>query len=357
VERNEVGVGKKGVGFGLHRGVSAGKKRVQSQKVRRSGRAARCARLSRPCHLSRMATPKVVWSPTYEVDLGPHVFPTHKYRLVRDLLLAGPTVGPDDFVEAPPVAPEALARVHTAEYLRKIREDGFSPTERYVLEVPFTRDLERAAVVCCGGTLLAGRLACRDGVAAHLGGGFHHAFADHGEGFCLLNDVGVAAVALLDEGVVSRILVVDLDVHQGNGTAHIFVGDERVFTFSMHQELNYPQDKAESDLDMGLPDGTGDGPYLAALKANLPRIVERHRPELAFYLAGADPFQEDQLGGLSLTLEGLRSRDGYVMRTLRESGCAVAVTLAGGYALRVADTVAIHATTVEEMFRLAADFG
>jgi acetoin utilization deacetylase AcuC-like enzyme len=302
-----------------------------------------------------MAIPKVVWSPDYEVDLGPHVFATHKYRLVRDLLLAGTWVSPDQFVEAEPVPPDALARVHTAAYLLKIRDDDLSPAERYVLEVPFTRALERAAMVCCGGTLLAGRLACEEGVAAHLGGGFHHAFADHGEGFCLLNDVAVAATALLDEGVVSRVLVVDLDVHQGNGTAHIFLGDGRVFTFSMHQERNYPQEKAGSDLDIGLPDGTGDAQYLATLEVNLPRIVERHRPELAFYLAGADPFREDQLGGLSLTREGLRGRDAYVLRTLRGADCAVAVTLAGGYAVRVADTVAIHAATVEEMSRVAAD--
>ena len=304
-----------------------------------------------------MAKPTVVWSPTYEVDLGPHVFPTLKYRLVRDLLLARGLVGADDFVEAEPVPPEALARVHTAAYLGKIRDDSLSPAERYVLEVPFTRALEHSTVVCCGGTLLAGRLACRDGVAAHLGGGFHHAFADHGEGFCLLNDVAVAAATLLDEGVVSRILVVDLDVHQGNGTAHIFAGDDRVFTFSMHQERNYPQDKTRSDLDLGLPDGMGDDAYQAELAAHLPGVVASHRPELAFYLAGADPYREDQLGGLSLSMEGLRARDAFVLRTLRGAGCGVAVTLAGGYAVRVADTVSIHAGTVEEVFRVAGESG
>lgn len=304
-----------------------------------------------------MAKPTVVWSPAYEVDLGPHVFPTHKYRLVRESLLAGGTVGPADLLKPEPVSTEALAQVHTAAYLRKIRDDDFSPTERYLLEVPFSRDLEHAAVVSCGGTLLAGRRACRDGVAAHLGGGFHHAFANHGEGFCLLNDVAVAAAALLAEGVVSRVLVVDLDVHQGNGTAHIFGGEERVFTFSMHQERNYPQEKARSDLDLGLPDGMGDSAYQAMLEDNLPRIVELHRPELAFYLAGADPYREDQLGGLSVSMEGLRARDAYVLRTLRSAECAVAVTLAGGYALRVADTVSIHAATVEEVFRVAAESG
>ncbi|HSG08834.1 MAG TPA: histone deacetylase [Longimicrobiales bacterium] len=300
-----------------------------------------------------MTPPKVVWSPAYEVDLGAHVFPTQKYRLVRELLLAGSTVGPQDFVEPEAVSAEQLARAHTPEYLRKIREDGFSPAERFLLEVPFTREVERASLICCGGTVLAGRLALRDGVAVHLGGGFHHAFADHGEGFCLLNDVAVAAKALLEEGLVERVLVVDLDVHQGNGTADIFRGDGRVFTFSMHQQNNYPLDKAASDLDVGLPDGTGDASYLALLEANLARVVELHRPELAFYLAGADPFREDQLGGLALTPEGLRARDAYVLASLREAGCAVAVTLAGGYALHVADTTSIHAATVEEAFRTA----
>jgi len=167
----------------------------------------------------------------------------------------------------------------------------------------------------------------------------------------------VAASTLLDEAVVSRVLIVDLDVHQGNGTAHIFGGDARVFTLSMHQERNYPQDKAASDLDVGLHDGTADAPYLAVLQECLPAVVERHRPELAFYLAGADPYREDQLGGLSLTLDGLRTRDAVVLRTLRRAGCAVAVTLAGGYAVRVADTVAIHTATVEEVFKAAADAG
>jgi len=170
--------------------------------------------------------------------------------------------------------------------------------------------------------------------------------------------VAVAAATLLEEEEeVARVLVVDLDVHQGNGTAAIFQGDDRVFTFSMHQERNYPQDKAPSDLDLGIPDGIGDAPYLATLEANLPRIVERHRPGLALYLAGADPYRGDQLGGLALTLDGLRARDAFVLRVLREARCAVAVTLAGGYASRVSDTVAIHAATVEEAFRAAVLHG
>lgn len=295
-----------------------------------------------------MGKAPVVWSPTYEVDLGPHVFHTTKYRLVRDRLLAEGVVGPEDFVEPQPASDEDLERVHTAEYLEKIRLDTLTPLERYLLEVPFTPALAECSRLSCGGTLLAARLALDMGVGVHLGGGFHHAFPDHGEGFCLLNDVAVAAMALLDEGAVSRVLIVDLDVHQGNGTAAVFKGDPRVFTLSLHQERNYPHLKPPSDVDFGLPDGMSDQEYLATLEATLPRALERAVPGIAFYLAGADPYREDQLGGLSLSLEGLRRRDAYVLGSLAEHGVPVAVTLAGGYAYRPDDTVTIHAATVEE---------
>lgn len=299
-----------------------------------------------------MGKPRIVWSPDYEVDIGPHVFPTAKYRLVRARLLEEGTAVEDDFVVAGPVSDEDLARVHTAEYLRKIRDDDLAPLERYLLEVPFSAALAHASRVCCGGTLLAARLALRDGAAVHLGGGFHHAFADHGEGFCLLNDVAVAAAALLDEGVVSRVLIVDLDVHHGNGTAAVFASDPRVFTVSLHQERNYPHLKPPSDLDFGLPDGIGDEEYLAILRETLLRALDRARPQVAFYLAGADPYREDQLGGLGLSLEGLRRRDAFVLGTLAERDVPVAVVLAGGYAFRQSDTVAIHAATVAEALAL-----
>jgi len=298
-----------------------------------------------------MGSLSVIWSPEYAVDIGPHVFPTAKYGLVRARLLGTGVVAEEDVLVPEPATDADLARVHTQEYLRKIRDDDLAPLERYLLEVPFTPALARASRVCCGGTLLTARMALRDGVAAHLGGGFHHAFADHGEGFCLLNDVAVAIRALQAEGSVTRVLVVDLDVHQGNGTAAIFAGDPAVHTLSMHQERNYPALKPPSDVDFGLPDGTGDAEYLSILEATLPRALERARPDLAFYLAGADPYREDQLGGLALTLEGLRRRDAYVLGTLVAEGVPVAVTLAGGYALRQDDTVAIHATTVAEAVR------
>ena len=295
---------------------------------------------------------KVVWSPSYEVDIGPHVFPTAKYGLVRERLLGGgPTKGvvrEEDFLSPLPASDEELARVHTRDYLRKIREDRFSAAERMRLEVPFSPEVAAAMRLCCGGTILAARTALADGVAVHLGGGFHHAFEGHGEGFCLLNDVAVAAATLLAEGRVERALIVDLDVHHGNGTAAIFAADARVFTFSMHQQNNYPAEKPPSDLDVGLPDGVGDERYLELLEDHLARALEDHDPDLVLYLAGADPYREDQLGGLGLTLEGLRRRDRSVLAACRERGVPVAIVLAGGYARRTGDTVAIHAATVEE---------
>jgi len=290
----------------------------------------------------------VVWSPRYEVDIGAHVFPTAKYRLVRDRLLAGGTVAEGDFIEPEPATEAALARVHTAEYLRKIREDDFTLAERLRLEVPLSPALVDAARLSCGGTVLAARRAMREGVVVHLGGGFHHAFPGHGEGFCLLNDVAVAAADALAEGGVERVLVVDLDVHHGNGTAAAFADETRVFTFSMHQDHNYPLEKPPSDLDVGLGDGAGDALYLELLGRHLPAILDAHRPGLVLYLAGADPFREDQLGGLALTLDGLRARDRLVLGACAARGVPVGVTLAGGYARQTGDTVAIHAATVEE---------
>ncbi len=298
-----------------------------------------------------MGKPTLVWSPAYEVDIGPHVFPMVKYRLVRERLLSTGVAAEGDFVEPEPVSDDLLARVHTPGFMAKIQEDGFNSMERILLEIPFSPDLVQASRVCCGGTLLAGRLALADGIAVHIGGGFHHSFPDHGEGFCLLNDVAVATMALLDEGVVTRVLVLDLDVHQGNGTAVIFAEDPRVFTFSFHQERNYPSAKPPSDLDVGMPDRTPDAAYLDLLRQHLPEVLERFRPDLTFYLAGADPYREDQLGGLGLSIEGLRDKDAYVFDTLRSAGVPVAVTLAGGYAIRETDTVRIHANTVQEAAR------
>lgn len=290
---------------------------------------------------------RVVWSPLYEVDIGPHVFPTLKYRLVRERLLERNVLSPDDFLLPEPAQNRVLELVHTPEYLRKIDDDSFTPMERARLEVPFSRDVAEAMRLCCGGTVLACRQALTDGIAVHLGGGFHHAFAAHGEGFCLLNDVAVGAAAVLAERAATRVAIVDLDVHQGNGTAAIFNGDERVTTFSVHQENNYPAMKPPSDLDIGLPDGIEDEAYLDILGEHLSEIL-RPPPDLVIYLAGADPFREDVLGGLGLSKAGLRRRDRLVFEKCRAARTAVAVTLAGGYARDTGDTIAIHGATVEE---------
>ena len=290
----------------------------------------------------------VVWHPAYEVDIGAHVFPTRKYRLVRDRLRADGTIQAADLREPAPASDEDVRLVHTADYVRKINTGSLSHDEQLVLEVPFSPALRVATWLCAGGSTLAGRLALERGIAVHLGGGFHHAFADHGEGFCLINDVAIAIRVLQREGVVRRAAVVDLDVHHGNGTADIFRDDADVFTFSMHQERNYPAHKPPSDLDIGLDDGAGDAEYLTLLERHLPDVLARHRPDLVFYLAGADPYRLDQLGGLALTLEGLRRRDRMVFERARAAGIPVAVCLAGGYATHTDDTVEIHCTTVRE---------
>ena len=288
----------------------------------------------------------IIWHEGYEVDIGPHVFPTRKYRLVRDQLIREGTIAEQDIERPSSASPKEIALVHTTEFVRKIEQADFAPEEIARLEVPFSPELRVASLLGAGGSILAARRALERGAAAHLGGGHHHAFPDHGEGFCLINDVAVALKVLLEEGAVRRAVVIDLDVHQGNGTAAIFRDDERVFTFSIHQENNYPFSKPPSDLDIGLEDGTGDEEYLCAVDEHVPQIARQHRLELAFYLTGADPYQWDQLGGLKLTLQGLRQRDELVCGALRREGVAVAVVLAGGYAVETRDTVEIHCGSV-----------
>lgn len=292
------------------------------------------------------ACPPIVHHPAYEVDIGPHVFPTAKYRLVRARLVAEGTLDPDTIVEPAPATDDDVRLVHTPTYVKTIRAGLLSLPEQLVLEVPFSPELRDAMWLCAGGTTLAGRLAVEVGSAVHLGGGYHHAFPDHGEGFCLINDVAIAIRCLQRDGSVQRAMVIDCDVHHGNGTAAVFRGDDSVFTFSIHQERNYPAWKPPSDLDVGLDDGVGDETYLGLLARHLPEIVARHRPDIAFYLAGADPYREDQLGGLGLTMAGLARRDEVVFTALREAGIPVAVTLAGGYARQQDDTVEIHCNTV-----------
>jgi len=232
-----------------------------------------------------------------------------------------------------------------------LKEGTLSDDEIRIMELPYSAEIVRASIICCGGTILAGRIALEDGIGIHLGGGFHHAFADHGEGFCVLNDIAVAIRVLKREGLVRRAIVVDCDLHQGNGTASIFAKDPDTFTFSIHQEDTYPFIKPASSLDIGLPDGAGDEEYLGALSKALSRSIPAFKPDFLLYVAGADPYRDDRLGGLSLSKEGLRVRDELVFGLAAGAGIPVAVVLAGGYAFRVEDTVGIHCNTVAAALR------
>jgi acetoin utilization deacetylase AcuC-like enzyme len=302
-----------------------------------------------------MASPQrrlpIVWHEGYEADIGLHVFPTRKYRAAHDRLIGEGTIAETDIRRPEPVSDEHVALVHTPQYLEKIKYSEFSWQDVMLLEVPFSAELREAMWLCAGGSILTGRLALEHGLAVHLGGGFHHGFPDHGEGFCLINDVAITLRALRREGLIERAVVLDCDLHHGNGTAAIFTDEPEVFTFSIHQQHNYPMWKPPSDLDLGLRDGTGDEEYLGLLQAHVPQILEDQRPDLAFYLAGADPYREDQLGGLSLSREGLRRRDELIFRLTGMAGVPVAVTLAGGYARRFEDTVEIHCETVRAAHR------
>jgi acetoin utilization deacetylase AcuC-like enzyme len=291
---------------------------------------------------------RVVYSPRYRLDFGTHVFPTAKYTAIAQQLERSGAV-PDGFVEPGPASWEDLALAHTASYLDALRDDTLAPADAARLEIPCTPDVVDGFRLMTGGTLTATRLALdgRDRTAVHVGGGFHHAFAGHGEGFCMFNDVAVAIRKAFADRQVTRAAVVDLDVHQGNGTAAIFAGDTRVFTLSVHEQDNYPYVKPRGSLDIGLMSGTGDTEYLGCLGKALARTFE-HLPDVVFYLAGADPYVGDELGGLALTMSGLRLRDRLVFRTAKAAGVPVVALLAGGYARRFDDTVAIHVATIDE---------
>ena len=290
---------------------------------------------------------KVVYSPKYEINLPGHIWPTVKYRRIAERLIAERIVDAGSLVPPEVCSWEDLASAHTDEYLEKVRTGALTDSEIQTLELPWVPGLADGFRLMTGGTCLAAALALEGRVSVHLGGGLHHAFSDHGEGFCLFNDVAVAVRRLRRDGSIERAAIVDCDVHHGNGTAMIFDGDRSVFTFSIHQQHNYPLFKPRSDLDVGLADGTGDREYLSRLERALP-IVMQSSPQLVAYLAGADPFSADRLGGLSLTFEGLRLRDRAVFQASRAAGAAVVVVLAGGYAMDVEDTVEVHVGTIAE---------
>ena len=289
----------------------------------------------------------VLYSPRYLVDIGLHVFPTRKYQLVHARLLEEGVIAQRDVIESQAAAWDDLALVHTREYLAKIRDGTLSPDDLAQLELPWSPDMVEGFRVMVGGTIEAARLAvCHRAVVGHIGGGLHHAFPNHGEGFCPFNDVAVAIRVLQHDGV-QRAAVIDLDVHHGNGTAFIFESDAAVFTFSMHQQYNYPMWKPRGSLDVGLMDGTGDADYQRQLEDALPAVMASN-PQCLFYLAGADPYEQDQLGGLALTLDGLRARDRIVIEQARRKGLPMVVVLAGGYARDIDDTIAVHVATMKE---------
>jgi acetoin utilization deacetylase AcuC-like enzyme len=289
---------------------------------------------------------KVVYHPNYDLNLGPHVFPSQKFRLIQLQLLRDEIAAPEDFVLPEEATDADLLRVHTPEWIGKLRNGTLTASEIMKLEVPYSPELARAVWLAAGGSILAGQHALRDGFGCNLGGGFHHAFANHGEGFCAIHDVAVAIRRLQADGAIRKAMVVDTDVHHGNGTAHIFRDDETVFTISIHQLNNYPAHKPPSNVDLNLDDRVEDDEYLETLLPVVRESLEKFRPDLVFYVGGADPYCEDQLGGLMLTKNGLKARDKRVFEEARKRKVPVATTLAGGYARRVEDTVRIHVNTI-----------
>jgi len=325
---------------------------------------------------------KLVYSDDYYLPIGSHVFPAEKYKCIHDRLLASGIAEPSDFVTPRPATDQDVLLVHTPQYVEKLKTGTLSAREELELEVPYSPELVRAFWLAAGGSMLAADYALNDGVAISVGGGFHHAFPDHGEGFCVIHDVAIAIRRMQRDDKIRTAMTVDCDVHQGNGTAVIFAGTrvpgdrlpstfapvlnpahntarpalhgtrprsshaEDVFTISLHQQNNYPVFKPPSSLDMNLPDEMGDGEYLACLGDALSLGLSKLKPELICYLAGADPYREDQLGGLSLTIDGLKERDALVFQIAKAEGIPVMVTLAGGYALKLEDTITIHCNTV-----------
>jgi len=289
---------------------------------------------------------KLVYHERYDLNLGPHVFPSQKFRLIYEMLLHEGIATKDDFLRPKPANDEDISRVHTPDWVRKLKTGKLTASDVMKLEVPYSPELVEAVWLAAGGSILAGQSALSDGFGSNLSGGFHHAYPGHGEGFCAIHDVAVAIRSLQADGAVKKAMIVDTDVHHGNGTAAIFRNDPRVFTISIHQENNYPAHKPPSSIDLNMDDRADDDEYLGALIPPLQKALDEFQPEIVFYVGGADPYCEDQLGGLSLTKEGLKERDRKVFEEARRRRIPVATTLAGGYARRVEDTVRIHVNTI-----------
>jgi acetoin utilization deacetylase AcuC-like enzyme len=289
---------------------------------------------------------KLVYHERYDLNLGAHVFPSQKFRLIHEMLLREGIATAQDFLRPDAASDEDILRVHTADWVRKLKTGTLTPGDMMKLEVPYSPELVEAVWLAAGGSILAAKTALRDGFGSNLGGGFHHAYPGHGEGFCAIHDVAVGIRRLQADGAVKKAMVVDTDVHHGNGTAAIFRNDPSVFTISIHQENNYPAHKPPSSMDLNMADRVEDAEYLEALIPALQKALDGFQPEILFYVGGADPYCEDQLGGLSLTKEGLKRRDRSVFEEARRRRIPVATTLAGGYARRVEDTVRIHVNTI-----------
>jgi acetoin utilization deacetylase AcuC-like enzyme len=296
---------------------------------------------------------KVFYSDHFVLPLPEgHRFPMVKYSMLRERVAASGICGPDELRVPRPVSDEEILRAHESRYLRRVVAGTLTQRDMRRIGFPWSERMVERSRRASGGTLGACLAALEDGFAANLAGGTHHAFAGRGEGYCVFNDSAIAARAVQAEGLVEQVVIVDTDVHQGNGTAAILRGDPSIFTFSIHGENNFPFHKEESDLDVALPDDADDGEFLEALEDGLERALEESRAELAIYLAGADPYEDDRLGRLSVSKEGLAERDRLVLESCRERGIPVAVTMAGGYARNVEDTVEIHFRSIEKAARL-----
>lgn len=289
---------------------------------------------------------QVFYTPRYYADIGDHhVFPIRKFQLVRDKLLAEGTLNPDELVEPSPAPIDDVLLVHTADYVSRLCTGNLTAKEIRRLGLPWSESLVRRSFYAAGGTLAATLVALAKGYSSNLAGGTHHSFSDHGEGFCVLNDVAIAIRAMRARNLIRRAAIIDCDVHQGNGTATIFAGDDDTFTFSIHGANNYPLFKAQSTLDVELADGTSDDEYLECLATHLP-VVFAHDPEIVFYLAGADPYAGDKLGRLALSIEGLRERDIRVLRECYDREIPVVTVMSGGYGKDINDTIEIHCNTI-----------
>lgn len=289
---------------------------------------------------------RLFYSPYYYADIGEdHVFPIKKFELVRDILIDEGTLTPTEIREPQNAKVGDVLLVHTEDYVTRLRNGTLEKREVRRLGLPWSKSLVRRTFLAVSGTINASLHAIETGISSNLAGGTHHAFPDRGEGFCVLNDVAIAIRVLQRERLAKRFLIVDCDVHQGNGTAFIFKNDEEVFTFSMHGEKNYPLFKEISNLDIELSDGTGDGEFLETLSEALPRIF-LHEPDIVFYLGGADPFENDKLGRLSLTKDGLRKRDEMVLEFAKQMNVPIVTVMSGGYAKDINDTVDIHCNTI-----------